>query len=48
MKHFAGVKLNKPKKYSLVQRNWFSDVIDACNSGAYSDQREPISLHQAV
>ena len=34
--------------YSLVQWNWFSDVIDACNSGASSDHREPISLHQAV
>ena len=35
-------------KYSLVQLNWFSDVTDACNSGASSDHREPISLHQAV
>ena len=34
--------------YSLVQWNWFSDVTDACNSGASSDVREPISLHQAV
>ena len=24
------------------------DVTDACNSGASSDHREPISLHQAV
>ena len=30
------------------QWNWFSDVSDACNSGASSDIREPISLHQAV
>ena len=34
--------------YSLVQWNWFSDVTEACNSGASSDGREPISLHQAV
>ena len=34
--------------YSLVHWNWFSDVTDACNSGASSDVREPISLHQAV
>ena len=34
--------------YSLVQWNWFSDVTDACNSGASSDHRGPISLHQAV
>ena len=34
--------------YSLVQWNWSSDVTDACNSGASSDHREPISLHQAV
>ena len=34
--------------YSLVQWNWFSDVTDACNSGASSDHGEPISLHQAV
>ena len=34
--------------YSLVQWNWFSDVTDACNSGASGDHREPISLHQAV
>ena len=38
----------RPAKYSLVQWNWFSDVTDACNSGASSDRREPISLHQAV
>ena len=29
---------------SLVQWNWFSDVT----VGAFSDVREPISLHQAV
>ena len=34
--------------YSLVQWNWSCDVTDACNSGASGDQREPISLHQAV
>ena len=28
--------------------NWFSGNTDACNSGASSDHREPISLHQAV
>ena len=32
----------------VTQWNWFSDVTDACNSGASSDHREPISLHQAV
>ena len=37
-----------PRMYSLVQWNWFSDVTDACNSGASSDHREPISLHRAV
>ena len=35
-------------EYRLVQWNWFSDVTDACSSGASSDHREPISLHQAV
>ena len=34
--------------YSLVQWNWFSDVTDACNSGASIDHREPTSLHQDV
>ena len=34
--------------YSLVQWNWFSEVTEACTSGASSDVREPISLHQAV
>ena len=34
--------------HSLVQWNWFSDVTNTCNAGASSDQREPISLHQAV
>ena len=36
------------RRYSLVQWNWFSDITDKCNSGASSDHREPISLHQAV
>ena len=31
-----------------MQLNWFSDVTDACNSGASNDHREPISLQQAV
>ena len=35
-------------QYSLVQWNWYSDITDACNSGASGDHREPISLHQAV
>ena len=33
---------------SLVQWNWFLTSLDAWNSGAFSDIREPISLHQAV
>ena len=37
-----------PLVYSLMQWNWFSDVTDACNSGASSDHREPISPHHAV
>ena len=40
-------KMSRPI-YSLVQWNWFSDVTHACNSGASSDHRDPISLHQAV
>ena len=34
--------------YSLVQWNWFSDVTGWPEVPAYSDDREPISLHQAV
>ena len=44
----SATQFHCPKLYSLVQRNWFSDGTDACNSGASSDHREPISLHQAV
>ena len=37
----------------MIHLAWCSEIgsltsLDACNSGASSDRREPISLHQAV